>query len=146
MTNITAGRWLLVAIAVVGLALVAPLVSAHGNDTTTDHPYNETDAPPHNGTAAEWEDWMESHMAEYMGPGSVAWMETHMGVSIEEMAQQMADGNYTGHSLGYGAPGSGGYGMHGTGYGGDYGTHADDTHRDDTHRGGYGMAGRGHGC
>jgi hypothetical protein len=29
-----------------------------------------------------------------MGPGSVEWMESHMGVTVDEMAQDMADGEH----------------------------------------------------
>ncbi|MFC6987560.1 hypothetical protein ACFQJD_02200 [Haloplanus sp. GCM10025708] len=85
MTNFKLGRWLLVALAIVGLAFAAPVVSAHGNDTTAD------DAPTDNTTADEWATWMEAQMTEHMGPGSVEWMESHMGVTVNEMAQDMAD-------------------------------------------------------
>ena len=162
MPTIELGRWLLVAVVIVGLAFAATVVSAHGTDTTTDHPYNTTtdhpyntttdnpyngtEAPPYNGTAAEWEIWMENHMTEHVGSGSVAWMESHMGVTVEEMAQHMAEANYTGHGAGYlHHDHTSGYGTQDFGHGGGYSVH-DDTHRDDTHRGGYGMTGRGHGC
>jgi len=85
MTNQNLGRWLLVALAIVGLAFVVPVVSAHGNDTTAD------DAPTENATADEWATWMEAQMTEHMGPGSDEWMESHMGVTVDEMAQAMAD-------------------------------------------------------
>ncbi|WP_458208643.1 hypothetical protein [Haladaptatus sp. NG-SE-30] len=88
MTNFTIGRWLLVALALVGLALAAPAVSAHDNETTAD------DAPPYDGNAAGWAAWMEAQMTDHMGPGSVEWMETHMGMTIDEMAQDMADGGH----------------------------------------------------
>jgi hypothetical protein len=48
MTTIRIGRGLLVALAIVGLAVTAGVVSAHGDD-----PAGE-DAPPYDGTAAEW--------------------------------------------------------------------------------------------
>ena len=89
----TIGRWLLVVLAIVGLAFAAPLVSAHGNDTAAD------DAPPYDGTAAEWAAWMEAQMTEHMGPGSVEWMESHMGVTVDEMAQDMADGDYDDYGM-----------------------------------------------
>jgi hypothetical protein len=81
MTNFTIGRWLLVALAIVGLALAPGLGSAHGNDTTADdaHPYDET--------ADDWPTWMEDHVTDHMGPGAVEWMEDHMGVTVGEMAQ-----------------------------------------------------------
>jgi hypothetical protein len=88
MTNIRIGRWLLVVLAIVGLALTASVVSAHGDDPTGE------DAPPYDGTAVAWAAWMETHMTDHMGTGSVEWMESHMGVTIDEMAQGMADGDY----------------------------------------------------
>ena len=96
MTNFTIGRWLLVALAIIGLAFAAPVVSAHGNETTAN------DAPPYDGTAADWAAWMEGHMTEHMGPGAVEWMESHMGVTVDEMAQDMADDDYDGGMYGQG--------------------------------------------
>jgi len=84
MTNVKLGRWLLVALAILGLAFAAPVVSAHGNDTTAD------DARPSD-EADDWAVWMEAQMTEHMGPGSVEWMESHMGVTVDEMAQDMPD-------------------------------------------------------
>jgi hypothetical protein len=88
MTNFELGRWLLVALAIVGLAFAAPVVSAHGNDTTAD------DAPPSDETTDDWAAWMEAQMTEHMGPGAVEWMESHMGVTVDEMARDMADEEY----------------------------------------------------
>jgi hypothetical protein len=96
MTNFPIGRWLLVALAIIGLAFAAPVVSAHGNETTAN------DAPPYDGTAADWAAWMEGHMTEHMGPGAVEWMESHMGVTVDEMAQDMADDDYDGGMYGQG--------------------------------------------
>ncbi|MFC6993761.1 hypothetical protein ACFQH3_19805 [Haladaptatus sp. GCM10025707] len=96
MTTFKLGGWLLVALAIIGLAFVAPVVSAHGTDTTAD------DAPPYDGTAADWAAWMEAHMTDHMGPGSVEWMESHMGVTVDEMAQDMADDDYDGGMYGQG--------------------------------------------
>ena len=96
MTTFELGRWLLVALAIIGLAFAAPVVSAHGNETTAD------DAPPYDGTADDWAAWMEAHMTEHMGPGAVEWMEAHMGVTVDEMAQDMADGDYDGGMYGQG--------------------------------------------
>ncbi|SNZ03690.1 hypothetical protein SAMN06269185_0344 [Natronoarchaeum philippinense] len=90
MTNFKLGGWLLVALAIVGFAFAAPVVSAHGTNTTAD------DAPPYdrNATADDWAAWMEGHMTDHMGPSSVEWMESHMGVTVDEMAQDMADDDY----------------------------------------------------
>ncbi|MDS0223267.1 hypothetical protein NDI54_18145 [Haloarcula sp. S1AR25-5A] len=96
MTNFKLGGWLLVALAIVGLAFAAPVVSAHGTDTTTDG------APTDNATADDWAAWMEAQMTEHMGPGSVEWMESHMGVTVDEMAQDMADDDYNGGMYGQG--------------------------------------------
>ncbi|WP_148415537.1 hypothetical protein [Haloferax sp. KTX1] len=112
MTNFELGRLLFVALAIAGLAFAAPAVSAHGDGPTAD------DAPPADGTAADWAAWMESQMTEHMGPDSVEWMESHMGVTVDEMAQDMADGDYDGRMHGWGGgmyggaytPGSGMYG------------------------------------
>jgi len=103
MTNFTIGRWLLVALAIVGLAFAAPVVSAHDNETTA----TADGAPPYDGDTAEWAGWMESHMTDHAGPGAVEWMESHMGVTVDEMAEDMADG---GQMAGYGGMGSQGRG------------------------------------
>ncbi|WP_254538771.1 hypothetical protein [Halomarina litorea] len=96
MITFELGRWLLVALAIIGLAFAAPVVSAHGNETTAD------DAPPYDGTADDWAAWMEAHMTEHMGSGAVEWMEAHMGGTVDEMAQDMADGDYDGGMYGQG--------------------------------------------
>ena len=113
MTNIRFGRWLLVAVAVLGLAVAAPVVSAHDNGPAAD------DAAPYNGTADEWATWMEGHATDHMGPGSVEWMESHMGVTIDEMAQDMADDEYD-HRNGHYDDHIDGYDDH-RGYGPGYG-------------------------
>ena len=94
MTNRSLGRWLLVALAIVGLAFAAPLVSAHGDEPNQG---NETAAEgtPADGNAADWATWMEGHMTDHMGPDAVDEMEAHMGVTVDEMAQDMADDNHT---------------------------------------------------
>lgn len=121
MTEPNLRTWLLVALAVVALAVAAPAVAAHGNDSAT------TDAPPDDGTADDWASWMDDHMTDHIGPGSVEWMESRMGVTVDEMARDMADGAHD-H------------------YGGD--AHVvDDAHRrgnpsDDDRR----TPGAGHGC
>ncbi|EMA70711.1 hypothetical protein C461_00442 [Halorubrum aidingense JCM 13560] len=97
MTNYNnLGRWLLVALAIVGLAFAAPAVSAHGDDATAD------DAPPYDETDDDWAAWMEAQMTEHMGPGSVEWMESHAGVTVDEMPRDMADDEYGGGMYGQG--------------------------------------------
>lgn len=90
------GRWLLVGLAILALAVTAPLVSAHGTATPA------AEAPDTDATAADWADWMDDHMTEHMGPDGVAWMESHMGVTVDEMARDMADGDYDDHMVGQG--------------------------------------------
>ncbi|MEF8799600.1 MAG: hypothetical protein V5A27_07555 [Halapricum sp.] len=82
MTNRQLGRWLLVALAIVGLAFAAPAVSAHGDEPTQG---NETaaDGMPTDTDAAGW----------------AAWMEAHMGVTVDEMAKDMADDNHTARGM-----------------------------------------------
>ncbi|WP_135366654.1 hypothetical protein [Halosimplex halophilum] len=87
MTNFNIGRWLLVALAIVGLTLVTPIVSAHGDETTA------ADAPKANGTVAEWPTWMEGHMIDHLSPGAVEWTESHMGVTVDGIAQDVAHGD-----------------------------------------------------
>lgn len=53
MTTYTIGRWLLVALAVVGLAFAAPVVGAHGDTPTA------ADAPA--------DDWMPGTMTHVVG-------------------------------------------------------------------------------
>ncbi|WP_332897334.1 hypothetical protein [Haladaptatus sp. CMSO5] len=96
MTNFKLGRWLLVALALVGLAFAAPVVSAHGNDTAAD------DAPHSDATADGWVAWMEAQMTDHMGPGAIQWMESHMGVSVDEMAQGMTENGHDGRMYGQG--------------------------------------------
>ncbi|WP_418282665.1 hypothetical protein [Halorubrum sp. DTA98] len=96
MTHFTIGRWLLVALALVGLAFAAPVVSAHGIDTTANETTaNETtanDTHPYDGSADDWATWMGSHMTEHMGPGAAEWMDSHMDVTADRIAQ---DGAHT---------------------------------------------------
>ncbi|WP_416840258.1 hypothetical protein [Haloferax sp. DFSO52] len=118
MTTFNIARWFVVALAVVGLAIAAPVASAHGTDSTVG------DAPPAGGTATEWTAWMEAQMTQHMGPGTIEWMESHMGVTIEEMGQFMAGGNHRGPGMTArgGMTGSGGmYGGGMAGSGGMYG-------------------------
>ena len=146
MTTTTTGRWLLVALAIVGLAVAASAVSAHGTGpTATDaSPYNATaDWTDDDVTAAEWATWMEAHMTAHVGPDAVEWMETRMGVSLEEMAREMAQHGVAGPGTasGYGTHGPGaGYGPQAPGAG--YGPQGP-TSGDSPHDRGYGYGPRG---
>ncbi|MEF8775669.1 MAG: hypothetical protein V5A43_04095, partial [Haloarculaceae archaeon] len=93
MTDTNLGRLLLVAVAIVGLAFAASVVSAHGDEPTQ---WNETTAEerPAHSDAANWAIWMESHMTDHMGPGAVDVMESYIGVSVAEMAQYMAEAGH----------------------------------------------------
>ncbi|MCT9098226.1 hypothetical protein [Haloarchaeobius sp. HME9146] len=107
MTKLNVGRWLVVSFALVALVFGVSVVGAHGDDPAAE------DAPPYDGTAAEWATWMEAHMTEHMGEGAVEWMESHMGGSMDEMGRGMAGGA---HGPGM-ADGTRGPGMAGMGRG-----------------------------
>lgn len=109
MTQIPRHRLLFVALAIVAVAVAVPLVSAHGSDTA-DNATTADDASP-NGTAADWEAHMKSPMTEHMGPGSVEWMDSHMG-SVAEMAHDMTTGGHDTRSTGQDASDT----MHGQGH------------------------------
>lgn len=93
MTDRNIGRWLLVALAIAGLAFAAPVVSAHGDEPVRE---NETaaDGTPIDGEMAERAAWMERHMTGQMGPNAVDEMEAHMGVTVEEMVRDMPDDDH----------------------------------------------------
>jgi hypothetical protein len=88
------GRWLLVALALLAVAFAVPAVSAHGAESTQTNA-TATAHTPADGDAAAWAAWMEGQMTDHMGPGAVAEMEAHMGVTVEEMAQAMGDRGHT---------------------------------------------------
>ncbi|UTF52054.1 hypothetical protein [Natronosalvus rutilus] len=95
MISTTLGRWLLVAIAVVGLAVAVPLVGAHGNDTAGNDTATETDG-------ADWIAWMIGHVngdGDHAGSHGAGMHETgthgtgmdsHASGSIDDMNQHMA--------------------------------------------------------
>lgn len=89
MTNRNPGRWLLVVLAIAGLGLAAPVVSAHGDEPTEG---NETVT---DGEAVDRAAWMGGHMTDHMGPDAVDEMESRMGVTVDETAQEMADDDHT---------------------------------------------------
>ncbi len=144
MTTIKIGRWLLVALAIVGLTMAAPAVSAHGTETTA-HGGSPFDGPADERTtdewtADEWTAWMQSQMTRHMGPGAVEWMESHMGVSVEQMGQFMADGNHRGPGMTARGGMAGNGGTYGGGMYGSGGTYGGGM------TGPGGMYGAGHGC
>lgn len=73
--NTTLGRWLVVTLAVVGLALAVPAVGAHGDDPTQTNETAAAETPTN--TTTVWPNWM----ADHMGPAATEWMESHMGVN-----------------------------------------------------------------
>ena len=97
MTDRNIARWLLVALAIVGLAFAVPAVSAHGDAPVRE---NETaaDGTPVDGEAAAWATWMEAHMTDHMGPNAVTQMETYTGVTVDEMARDMTDDDRDEHT------------------------------------------------
>lgn len=90
----TVGRWLLVTLAILGLTLAVPVVSAHGGDPVG---VNETvDAEQPVVDQADRVAWMDTHMGTdtfdargwHMGPPVDA-MATQMGLTVQEMDQYM---------------------------------------------------------
>jgi hypothetical protein len=90
----TVGRWLLVTLAILGLAVAVPVVSAHGGDPVG---VNETvDAEQPVVDQADRVAWMDTHIGTdtfdargwHMGP-PVEDMATHMGLTVQEMGQYM---------------------------------------------------------
>lgn len=94
MTNRNLGRWLLVALAIIGLAFAAPAVSAHVDELSQG---NETvaDEMPADGDTAEWATRMDGHMA----PNDVDEMGAHMGVNVDIMTQDVSNENHTGAKI-----------------------------------------------
>ncbi|MFP4625838.1 MAG: hypothetical protein ACLFNI_04515 [Natronomonas sp.] len=93
MKPITIGSWLLVTVAIVGLAFVVPIAGAHDEDLSASNQSVVTDGPV-DANSTELADWMETQMIVHMGPDAPDWMESQMGVTIDEMAQDMSDGQY----------------------------------------------------
>ncbi|MFB6095173.1 MAG: hypothetical protein ABEJ71_01820 [Halodesulfurarchaeum sp.] len=82
----------LAVLAVVGLLLAVPAVSAHGGDGDFTPPYAETNTnPTTNTTTTNATEAWAAYMLSRMGPAHVAWMEEQMGLSLEEMASFMAE-------------------------------------------------------
>jgi len=90
----TVGRWLLVTLAILGLALAVPVVSAHGGDPVG---VNETvDAEQPVVDRTDQVAWMDAHMGTAI-PDARGWhmrppvddMATHMGLTAEEMGWHM---------------------------------------------------------
>lgn len=74
MTASRIGGWLLVVLAIGGLALAVPLVTAHG-----DGPMAGDDHQQSNATAADHADRMASHAGDHMGDGAHMMDGSHMG-------------------------------------------------------------------
>lgn len=90
--NSTLGRWLLVTLALVGLALAVP-AGAHGdgpvqaNETAQTNTTVAAETPAVNDTA-DWPALLDDHMVTHMGPAATEWMESHMGVSLDDSTQE----------------------------------------------------------
>jgi len=90
----TVGRWLLVTLAILGLALAVPVVSAHGGDPVGVNETVDADRPVVD--QADRVAWMDTYMGTdtidargwHMG-SPVGDMATHMGLTVDEMAQYM---------------------------------------------------------
>ncbi|MFD1642224.1 hypothetical protein [Halohasta litorea] len=92
MTNRTLGWWLLVAFAIVGLAVTAPVVSAHGGDPTHG---TTADGIVTEGDTTGWAGWMNDHMTDQMGLDAIDEMESHMGVTVDELPHDPPEDNHT---------------------------------------------------
>ncbi|WP_311170380.1 hypothetical protein [Halobellus ordinarius] len=79
MNTRTFGRTLFVALAVLGLALAAPAVGAHGDAPATD------EAPTADTNATDRSGWMLGEMTERLGPGAAERMASHAGMSGDWM-------------------------------------------------------------
>lgn len=90
----TVGRWLLVTLAILGLTLAIPVVSAHGGTPVGVNETIDADHPAVDG--ADRGAWMDTQMRTdavgtqgwHMGP-PVGEMGQHMGQTAGEMAQHM---------------------------------------------------------
>ncbi|MFD1641617.1 hypothetical protein [Halohasta litorea] len=90
----TVGRWLLVTLAILGVALAVPVVSAHGGDPVGINETVDADQPVVDRT--DRIAWMDTHMGTdtvdargwHMGP-PVEEMATHMGLTVDDMGQYM---------------------------------------------------------
>ena len=76
--------WLLGAIALLGLAIALSVVTVSMTAPVMDSSH------PVTADVDGWATWMEPHMTDHMGPESVAWMESHMGATVDQMAHSMA--------------------------------------------------------
>ncbi|MFC3959490.1 hypothetical protein [Halovivax cerinus] len=93
MTDTTLGRWLLAVLAIVGLAIAVSVVGAHGDEPVAD----ETDT--HDG--GTWAAWMDGHV----GSGTIAEMQSHMGVAGDDMPHETAARNHTAGGMNGQGPG-----------------------------------------
>lgn len=99
MTITTRNRLLLAALAIVAVAVAAPLVSAHGTDTPDGNATTAEDTH-FDGDADDWAAWMGEHMTEHMGSEAIEWMESMDGVdgTGQDMADAEADNETVGHA------------------------------------------------
>lgn len=81
MTSRNPILWLIVLLALLGLSLIAPAVSAH-----------ETAPSGNDLDVGDRTAWMESHMTQHLGPDGTAWMEAQMGHTVDEMGRFMSNG------------------------------------------------------
>jgi hypothetical protein len=79
MPTRTLGRTLFVALAVLGLALAAPAVGAHGDAPATD------EAPTTGTNATEQGGWMLGELTDRLGPDAAEWMASHAGMSGDRL-------------------------------------------------------------
>lgn len=96
MTNRTFGLVLLVAVAVLALLLVATLATSQTARPMADY------AHPYGADTDKMAIWMDARMTDHLGPGYVAWMEAHMGATVDEMTRYMTGNSHRGGMAGQG--------------------------------------------
>lgn len=108
MNNRIPGRWLLVALAIAGLALAAPAVTAHDDASTSTNETSTRDAPS-DGSGVDPTGWMADRMADHLGPETAEPMWFHGSGPTDESSRHVTD-EEDDHNRATG-------GMHGSGHG-----------------------------
>lgn len=164
MSETNAGTWLLVGIAILGVLVAVPLISAHGDGIAPEEPsenWTEQDRhdeqpirmPAHGETQPDGNvtTWMAAHMginasewqSAHDGTNATAWMAAHMGVNASEW--QSTHMNATAWSDGHASVNESEW----PGDGDSVGSHPhapNDGDATDRHDERGGMYGGGHGC
>ncbi|ACV11311.1 hypothetical protein Huta_1135 [Halorhabdus utahensis DSM 12940] len=153
MAEPNAVTWFLVGIAILGVVIAVPLISAHGDGITVDEPHeNGTEQDRHDDQRIRMHAYGPSHpdgnttawMAAHMGMTEIEWRSTHINTTEWRTTHANATVWNSGHA-----------GVNESGWPGDgnsVGIHphasidGDPTDRHDERGGHGGMYGGGHGC